>query len=184
MFFRFAALALVLIPPLLSRQQAVPPPPKPIDPALLPKPSDPGPSLDVTLAFIKSKIESIGDLTFSTTDDNDPAAGAQQGHTGYYLVGIDSKACTIQLEKHYQTNVRRDTILIREISRVTLMLHGQPEYPELHYSPQLPALKIYFATSSANSVWIWFGDDDVADRVAKALTHASELCGGGNKDPF
>jgi hypothetical protein len=27
-------------------------------------------------------------------------------------------------------------------------------------------------------------DGDTADRLAKALTHAVELCGGGNKDPF
>jgi hypothetical protein len=29
-----------------------------------------------------------------------------------------------------------------------------------------------------------FRDEDTADRLAKALTHAIELCGGGNKDPF
>ncbi|MGA7156574.1 MAG: hypothetical protein WBY53_06995 [Acidobacteriaceae bacterium] len=29
-----------------------------------------------------------------------------------------------------------------------------------------------------------FRDRDSADRVAKALTHAVELCGGGKKDPF
>ncbi len=27
-------------------------------------------------------------------------------------------------------------------------------------------------------------DKDTADRLAKAITHASELCGGGNKEPF
>ncbi len=29
-----------------------------------------------------------------------------------------------------------------------------------------------------------FTDDDLADRVAKAMVHAVELCGGGNKEPF
>jgi hypothetical protein len=29
-----------------------------------------------------------------------------------------------------------------------------------------------------------FRDEETANRLAKALTHAIELCGGGNKDPF
>jgi hypothetical protein len=29
-----------------------------------------------------------------------------------------------------------------------------------------------------------FSDVDLANRVAKAMVHAIELCGGGNKDPF
>jgi hypothetical protein len=29
-----------------------------------------------------------------------------------------------------------------------------------------------------------FSDEDIANRVAKALNHAVELCGGGRKDPF
>jgi hypothetical protein len=30
----------------------------------------------------------------------------------------------------------------------------------------------------------YFLDEDVANRIAKAMVHAVELCGGGNKDPF
>jgi hypothetical protein len=30
----------------------------------------------------------------------------------------------------------------------------------------------------------WFRDEQTADRVAKAVLHAVELCGGGNKEPF
>jgi hypothetical protein len=29
-----------------------------------------------------------------------------------------------------------------------------------------------------------FGDEEIAKRLAKAITHAVELCGGGNQDPF
>jgi hypothetical protein len=31
---------------------------------------------------------------------------------------------------------------------------------------------------------IAFSDQDLADRVAKAMVHAVELCGGGSKEPF
>lgn len=38
-------------------------------------------------------------------------------------------------------------------------------------------------TGNAENYFI-FTDADTADRVAKAMVHAVELCGGGNKDPF
>jgi hypothetical protein len=31
---------------------------------------------------------------------------------------------------------------------------------------------------------VYFADEDTANRVAKAMIHAVELCGGGDKDPF
>ena len=33
-------------------------------------------------------------------------------------------------------------------------------------------------------VYVLFLDEDLSQRVAKALVHAVELCGGGDKDPF
>jgi hypothetical protein len=35
-----------------------------------------------------------------------------------------------------------------------------------------------------DSTWFIFRDEETANRVAKAMLHAVELCGGGNKDPF
>jgi hypothetical protein len=29
-----------------------------------------------------------------------------------------------------------------------------------------------------------FSEEEMAGRIAKAMVHAVELCGGGNKDPF
>jgi hypothetical protein len=31
---------------------------------------------------------------------------------------------------------------------------------------------------------LYFSDEEIANRVAKAMLHAVELCGGGSKDPF
>ncbi len=38
--------------------------------------------------------------------------------------------------------------------------------------------------STGDITWFMFRDEDTANRVAKAMLHAVELCGGGNKDPF
>jgi hypothetical protein len=37
---------------------------------------------------------------------------------------------------------------------------------------------------SGEQVMIRLRDEDTATRMAKAMTHATELCGGGSKDPF
>jgi hypothetical protein len=34
------------------------------------------------------------------------------------------------------------------------------------------------------SVSLEFLDEEIANRIAKAMSHAVELCGGGSKDPF
>jgi hypothetical protein len=31
---------------------------------------------------------------------------------------------------------------------------------------------------------VYFREEDAAQRMAKAMVHAVELCGGGDKDPF
>jgi hypothetical protein len=38
--------------------------------------------------------------------------------------------------------------------------------------------------SSGKEISYSFDSEETANRIAKALTHAVELCGGGNKDPF
>jgi len=43
--------------------------------------------------------------------------------------------------------------------------------------------RYYFEEREASHI-IVFRDYDLADRVAKALTHAVEVCGGGSKEPF
>jgi hypothetical protein len=32
--------------------------------------------------------------------------------------------------------------------------------------------------------FLFFRDEEIANRIAKAMNHAVELCGGGSKDPF
>ncbi len=51
--------------------------------------------------------------------------------------------------------------------------------------PQQMIKKVEEKDSLSKEYVIIFDDADAADRVAKALTHASELCGGGlNKEIF
>ncbi len=45
--------------------------------------------------------------------------------------------------------------------------------------------KLHLEDKDSGEMKWWFGDEDVANRVAKAMIHAVELCGGGSKpEPF
>jgi hypothetical protein len=53
-----------------------------------------------------------------------------------------------------------------------------------HYSRTRGKQPVVVSDLSDKKAEYVFVDEDLANRVAKALTHAVELCGGGNKDPF
>jgi hypothetical protein len=59
---------------------------------------------------------------------------------------------------------------------------GQPNIIYNTVNPSVTALVVRQTPSNFKS--ILFSDPSLADRMAKALVHAIELCGGGNKDPF
>jgi hypothetical protein len=48
-----------------------------------------------------------------------------------------------------------------------------------------PPLFLVVARRAANqAIGFYFPSEEMANRLAKAMVHAVELCGGGNKDPF
>ena len=59
---------------------------------------------------------------------------------------------------------------------------GNPNIITPSTSPPLTALEIFEKHGPLGQ--FPFTDPTLADRVAKALTHAVELCGGGNKEAF
>lgn len=58
---------------------------------------------------------------------------------------------------------------------------GFPNYVS-RMIPSLFVLKVRHPKGMDNV--FFFNDEDLANRVAKAMVHAVELCGGGNKEPF
>lgn len=58
---------------------------------------------------------------------------------------------------------------------------GHPEIVAVSTSPQVTLVEMF---SSKPETGFIFYDADLADRVAKAINHAVELCGGGSKEPF
>lgn len=64
----------------------------------------------------------------------------------------------------------------------TFAITGTPNLIATSINPPLTVLLARKASGPRGE--FEFMDAGLADRVAKAMTHAVELCGGGNKEPF
>jgi hypothetical protein len=66
------------------------------------------------------------------------------------------------------------TISFRRVEKIEVL-------PPIENSPNY---RLLLTTSIDSRHSFEFGTEELVNRVAKAMTHAAELCGGGRKDPF
>ncbi|MGD0683066.1 MAG: hypothetical protein ABR990_13570 [Terracidiphilus sp.] len=172
-------------------QTAAPPPPKP---------AGSGPSLEVTMQFLQEKLSDIGKVTFlsytqntrngSNTSETDSievsnvAVNANQCHITYHWkVIMDGR---LDQDKNSGIPLRDvQDVVIKPYAQYQTELDaslGNPHILTPSTNPPLSALLVRRAHGVYNLFPI--ADADTADRIAKAMVHAVELCGGGNKTPF
>ena len=167
---------------------------------LPPKPADSGPSLEVTMQFLQEKLSDIGKVTFlsytqntrsgsytSETDSNEVSnvvADPSQCHISYHWKVIMDGRLDQDKQAGFSLRDVQD-IVIKPYAQYQTELDaslGNPHILTPSTNPPLSALLVRRAHGVYNLFPIT--DPDLADRIAKALTHAVELCGGGNKSPF
>jgi hypothetical protein len=173
-----------------SAQQPVQPPPQPVS----------GPSLAVTMQFIQDKLSGLGQVNyaaynhdnagqdadwvthFTTTDTNivaDPAACK----ISYHEKRIKDDKVTSHADFWFVLSEMQDVIIMpREQLLKKVNTHdGHPTW-DARIDPPIYILAVQ---KDENTEWyFYFFDQDLANRVAKAMVHGIELCGGGNKSPF
>jgi hypothetical protein len=175
----------------LTAQTAVPPPPRPVDN---------GPSLAVTMQFIQDKMNEQGKINYALyTHDNasgedwpvyqisiqasnvvaDPATCRITWHkvtTNGGNVGINSDF-SLDLRNVLSFEVRTS---MRE-AKMEDTANGNPALDKRQDPP-------YFAVTARlrgnTETPLFFSSEEIANRVAKAMVHAVELCGGGSNEPF
>ncbi len=171
-----------------------------------PKPADSGPSLDVTMKFIQDKVSSNGSVTctaiLTDTSTGEESTSIKQG-CGFVTTHVvaDPAACTISFHRkyfRYDGSVRREgdySLDLRKVEDISVMPIAQFWNRD---GVQIQGVSCCTVTPEVYVVWprpvdarysrsggeFHFYSEEMADRVAKALTHAVELCGGGNKEPF
>jgi hypothetical protein len=172
----------------MLRAQDVPPPPRP---------ADNGPSLDVTMKFIQENAEDKVNYTASVSD---PAQPGTEWKNQFKVVitnfVADANSCRISFHWRAEVNgkVADDTdynLLLKDVRTIVVMPQDQNQkqvdtrngHPEWN-SQIVPSLFTLIARrpKGVENVFL-FSEEELAGRVAKAMVHAVELCGGG-KDPF
>jgi hypothetical protein len=192
---RHFAFAFLLLLPVL-RAQDVPPPPRPAD---IPPPAGPAngePSLDVTMKFIQDKLGSLGKVSFAEPSHNTKTG--QDSSTNYDMeigkVTADRQQCRLSFHWKESKNgvVAQDADLwfpLRDVRDVTLEpyehllddLSAKAGHPENTAGLGNPPVTILLVNRSGTFNMFPFVEAELADRVARAINHAVELCAGGGR---
>ena len=159
-----------------------------------------GPSLEDTLNFIADKLNqqanvsyTIREPTTANTIISEHVSNATaetraclvtfhvDGQSTYFG-GVDDPRTIVGLTRSYDV-----AVVFRRVEKIDLAdaqsLGSKNGSAANTYAPD-PFELIVTRTHGEPVVQLYFLDAAVADRVAKAMIHAVELCGGGNKDPF
>jgi hypothetical protein len=193
---RFLRAVILTILATTGSQQAVPQ--KPVPPP--PKPADSGPSLAVTMQFLQQKLNEIGKVTFVLFTQNvtDGSTATITIMSEVSNVVADPTGCRVSF--HWKTardgapatdqdfafvlNSVQD-IVVKPFPQYQSEVNASAGMPNIIVTSTNPTLTTLLVRRSvANYFNFPVIDVDLADRLAKAFTHAVELCGGGNKDPF
>jgi hypothetical protein len=167
-----------------------------------PKPAAEGPTLEVTMKFIQDKLNGIGPVNFAQYNHDNAigSEGTNQYRFEVSKVVADPRACRIDYHarEDAEGNVTNDDspwLVLKSVDDITIVpmeqflkevvtAAGHPSY-SFRVDPAVFMLKVR-VTGVKGSYNFYFFSEDLADRIAKAMKHASELCRAGKKEsePF
>jgi hypothetical protein len=173
----------------LHAQQTVPPPPRP---------ADSGPSLEATMQFIQENAAE-GKLNFTAIVSDTSQQGVEWRNkftVETSNLATDAGACRLTYHWRAEENgkVVDDadySLAFKDVKEIVVLSQDQNQnqvdsrngHPDWN-SRIAPSLFTLIARRPKGMVNVFlFSDETMANRVAKAMVHAVELCGGG-KDAF
>ncbi len=163
-------------------------------------PAASGPSLAETMQFIQDKLNDLGKVAWvefnqdatnggtstdtMTSETGNVVADANQCRISYYRKGTQNGKTSRDENRAF---VLRDVLEIvvkplEQYENEWLAKNGHPEFIVTSTNP--PMTVLILRHPHGEDYTFRFTDADHADRVAKAMLHGVELCGGGNKDKF
>jgi hypothetical protein len=176
-----------------QEKKDVPPPPKA---------ANDGPSLEVTMKFIQDKVSEIGPLN-SAVYCHSTAGNDFMNRRKVEATNVVANASTCRFS--YRWKWEQDGTVVwdvdvgfsfKDVGDIVVMPVDQYQkevdtaagHPEIscRADPPLFALKVRRTDIKRSNAFDFdFPDEQTANRVAKAMVHAVELCGGGSKpEPF
>ena len=180
----------------VGRTRAIPQ--QPVAPP--PKPADSGPNLFDTMKFLYGKLNDLGKVSFILFIHNTTSGEDFNNQIVDEFTNVIPNPSTCRIA--YHEKVTRDGVVgydgdlafsLREAEDVVVKpfeqlknefsaAAGAPNLIAQPTNPPLAALIVRRPHGKFNAFYLT--DAQLADRVAKAMSHAIELCGGGSKDPF
>jgi hypothetical protein len=160
-----------------------------------PKPSDDGFNLEVNMKFIEDKLNLLGRLNYiASFHDNKTAEDGNNNFTSEItLVRANPQACRIDLHdaEHRDGEVVFDKefwFSLKTVEDVVVIPREQQiresaaAAGNTNYTFRVePPVYVLIAKRADGESDFYFRNEALAGRVAKALTKAVELCGGGKK---
>ena len=154
-------------------------------PIALPQTATGSPSLVETLAFIADKLSTQGPVIGSAYVGTANGAPNWNVSLDYAGAAMNSTACTLSA-----TDLR---LSFRHIGKIEVLKFK--DYVQraitgtglegLKITNASPIFVLYITAPGGESKELYFSDETLANRVAKAMVHAAEICGAGaNKEPF
>jgi hypothetical protein len=200
-FVFFVCFTVLLIGPALAQQ--------PVAPSPTPQPTASGPSLAVTMQFIQDKLNDnnkaswidstqgvLGAVPDTVTHEiSNVVADQSQCRISYHLFTKHSASYRWVPTSDGKNNKGEDSSFsLRAVQEIVvkpweqfetewLAKNGHPDTTVTSVNPPMTALVVRQPHGVENV--FTFTDAALADRLAKAMVHAVELCGGGKtEEPF
>ena len=164
-------------------------------------PADSGPTLAETMQFIQAKLNEFGKVSFvaffQNTDDGSTwtitftseysniVADQNQCRISYHWKATDhDHGKTVKDENDVFSLRDVQDIVVRPTEQANTERNARNGHPIIETSTSPPVVELQARSPHGEDNFFTFTDADLADRVAKAMLHAVELCGGGNKEKF
>jgi hypothetical protein len=159
-------------------------------------PTTSGPSLAESMQFIQDKLNCLGNVAFAQFLQNTSNGGTGTKSLTNEISNVvaDPNQCSISYHRKATSNGstykdENSVFSLRDVQDIVVtpdepyetkwqVKSGYPNVIVTSTSPPITALVARHAHGEES--FFLFTDADLADRVAKAMVHAVELCGGGS----
>src|ERR1035437_4422617 len=158
------------------------------------------PSLADTLHFIERKLNDTGAVNYRETSENadgSPADTPISWSQRLTQAAADLSSCLIRLNLRRTVNGTvipndREVISFRRVEKLevateqdaTNRRRAQGGQPALTYKTDPVVYRLHVTYLGGENLVLHFRDEEIANRVAKAMLHAVEFAGGGGREPF
>lgn len=167
--------------------------------AQAPASTDSSPALPETLNFIVNKLGTLGRLNFAASMHDNTSGDEWVVKWSTEMTNMRASASACRLDYHWWKSRDGEVVgdvdmalSFKDVLEVSVMpmntrideanaKAGHADYVTIQVNPPTTVI---VAKRNDGDMYFDMSDESLANRVAKAMVHAVELCGGGSKEPF